>query len=414
MRRWVVLLLALSAGLVLQPRAVLCSETGGSVERHFPAEAPFLLKSAAEAVSRQLNILDRDVAEAARRLSDLDLKQDAARAVIRQLQERHADVVIDTCTVSSQGVMLLVEPPRYRSFEGRDISGQEQIKTLVRTRQPVMSRVFQTVEGVQAVDLEYPVIAPNGKYQGSVSAIFQPWVLIEYRVRDLVAGMPVEIWAMQLDGSVIYDADPDEVARVLFTDPKYQPFPQLLKLGRRIAVEPQGRGSYSYFEAGSSRLICKNAWWVSLGLHGTVWRLVSIHPAEEAPAGGAAVFSRQALRSLAKDPALIAALAREDRESALQRLRQVALTHTGVYSLSWIDARGVNRFGYPVQNSLFEVDLNSQPDAASVAIIKAIRQRRGIEYSGALVEGGRARYHLTPVLDDRKYLGSLLWIQKAE
>lgn len=85
-----------------------------------------------------------------------------------------------------------------------------------------------------------------------------------------------------------------------------------------------------------------------------------------------------------------------------------------MYNLSWIDAKAVNRFGYPRQNSLFEVDLKTQTDAASVAIVSAIEQRKELEYVGALVEGGRARYCLGPVLDGLKYIGSLLWIQKQD
>lgn len=417
MHRWLVLFMAVSMGVLIQYESALCSETEGALRHHFPVGTPFILRSAAEAVGNHLNALDRDLAEASGRLANLDLKREAARRVIRRLHARHSDCVIDACTISPGGVMLLVEPARYSSFEGKDISGQEQIKTLMRTRRPVMSRVFRTVEGIEAVDLEYPVFGPEGKYRGSMSVIFQPWVLIGKSVHDLVAGMPMEVWAMQPDGSIIYDVDPHEVGRNLFTDKTYQPFPELVQLGRRIAAVPEGHGSYSYFKAETSEVVRKNAWWVSLELHGMAWRLVSIHPTE--PAGhalsdGAKPFSRQAFRSLAHEPALIFALERGERENAVNRLRQAVDTHTGIYSLSWVDARAVNRFGYPRHNSLFNVDLKTQTDAASKVIVRAIRQRRELEYVGPLVEGGRARYCLTPVLDGRKYLGSLLWIQKED
>lgn len=415
MHRWLVLLLVLIVGLLIESEFALGSDTKSLHKQHFPVGTPFILKSAAEAVGDHLKALDRDLAEAAHRLATLNLKGEAARSVIRRLQERHADCVIDASTISPRGVMLLVEPARYRSFEGTDISGQQQIKTLLRTRQPVMSRVFRTVEGMEAVDLEYPVFGPDGKYRGSVSVIFQPWVLIGKRVRDLVKGMPAEIWAMQPDGSIIYDADRDEVGRNLFTDATYQPFPELVQLGRRIAVAAEGRGSYSYFKAGSRQVVRKNAWWVSLTLHGMAWRLVSIHPADAAGGSlstGVRPFSRQAFRSLAREPALILALARGERDSVLKRLRQAVIAHTGIYSLSWIDAGTVNCFGYPPQNSLFNVDLSTQADAASRAIVRAVRQRKELEYVGPLVEGGRARYCLMPVLDGRRYVGSLLWIQK--
>ena len=67
--------------------------------------------------------------------------------------------------------MLLVEPAQYCSVEGTDIGGQEQVQTLLCTRKPVMSRVFRTVEGVAAVDMEHPVIGSDGKYLGSLLRI---------------------------------------------------------------------------------------------------------------------------------------------------------------------------------------------------------------------------------------------------
>jgi hypothetical protein len=415
MYRCIVFIISLALGLGLQSGTALCSDKESFPLKQRPAETPLILKNAVEGVKAQLQLIDQDLAQAAQSLSTLDLNGEPARAIIRQLQALRADKVIDVSTISPQGIMLLVEPAPYRSVEGTDISGQEHIQALLRTRQPVMSRVFRTVEGVPAVDIEHPVIRADGHYLGSVSAIFQPWVLIGKCVNDLVAGMPVEIWAMQPDGMIIYDADPHEVGRMLFSDPLYQPFPELLQLGRRIAAEAEGSGSYSYFKAGTHDLVQKDAWWVSVTLHDTVWRLVSIHPAKAsnmASSAGARPFSRDALHALAREASLIHALARGDQERAMSRFQQVVMAHNDVYSLSFIDARAVNRFGYPRENSLFDVDLRKQTDAASVAIVTAMENREELFYRGPLVEGGQACYWLMPVLDGQKYLGSLLWIQK--
>lgn len=415
MYRWVVFIISLTLGLGFQCRLALSFDTESFPSKQPPTQAPLILKSAADAVKIQLQSINQDLVQAARRLSTLDLKSDAARAIIRELQSRRADIVIDASTISSQGIMLLVEPAPYRSFEGTDISGQEQIQTILRTRQPVMSRVFRTVEGVPAVDAEHPVISTDGRYLGSVSAIFQPWVLIGKCMHDLIAGMPVEIWAMQPDGMIIYDADRHEVGRMLFTDPLYQPFPELLQMGRRIAAEPEGSGSYSYFKAGTDDVVQKDAWWVSLTMHGMAWRLVSVHSAEisdVASSSRARSFSRDALHALACEAALIQALARGKQERAMNRFQQVAMTHRDIYSLSFIDAGAVSRFGYPRRNSFFDVDLRKQTDPASAAIVTAIENRKELVYAGPLVEGGQARYFLMPVLDGQKYLGSLLWIQK--
>jgi len=267
MHRWVLIFMALGAGLVFQFRSAGGSEAGEGVLRHCPEGTPPILMAAAEAVARRLDALDRDLAEAAHRLSAVDLDQDAARTVVGQLQLRNADIVIDACTISPRGIMLLVEPSRYRSFEGMDISDQEQVRTLNRTRRPVMSRVFRTVEGMEAVDVEYPVAGPDGKHRGAVSVIFSPWELIGKSLNDLAAGTPVVIRAMQPDGRIIYGADP-----------AHRTFPGLLRMAKRIAAERQGHGACSDFDTGSRRQVRYDVWRVSLTLHGMLWRLASFHP----------------------------------------------------------------------------------------------------------------------------------------
>jgi len=413
--RWNVFIISLALGLVFQSGTLLCSEKEPLSSTGRPTGTPLILKSAVDAVNAQLQSIDQDLAQAARDLSALDLEGEPARAIIQKLQARRADRVIDVSIISPEGVMLLVEPSAYRSVEGTNISDQEQIQTLLRTRQPVMSRVFRTVEGVPAVDIEHPVMHADGRYLGSVSAIFQPWALIGTCVNDLISGMPVEIWAMQPDGMIIYDEDPHEVGRILFSDPLYQPFPELVQLGRRIAAEAEGSGSYSYYKAGTHDRVQKDAWWVSVTLHGTAWRLVSVHPAKASTVGATAPatpFSRDALHALAREPSLVRALARGDQEGAMALFQQVVMAHNDVYSLSFVDAGAVNRFGYPRENSLLDVDLRQQTDAASVAIVTAIKRREALCYRGPLVEGGQASYCLTPVMNGRKYLGSLLWIRK--
>lgn len=414
MRRWLVSSLVWGLVLAFHSGEVAAEKVGVPSEQA-PLEAPILLKRAAEAVRTQLLTLDQDLSRAAQALSYLELDSEAAKHIIGELQSRRADIAIDISTVSPQGVMVLVAPPAYRSFEGTDISGQEQIRTLLSTLRPVASGVFRTVEGMDAVDMEHPVTGAGGSYRGSVSLLFQPWVLIERCIRPLLEGMPVEIWAMQPDGRIVYDADQHEVGRMLFSDPAYQTFPELLKLGRRIAAEPEGTGAYTYFKAGTSEAVHKDARWVSVMLHGMVWRLVSVHPSKgtpDVPSLAAKPFSWDALRALACEPQLLTALTQGDRDAAMTSLQQAALTHTGIYSLSWVDATAVNRFGYPPENSLFDVDLRTQTDPASVALVRAVDTRTDMKTTGPLVEGGMAHYFLVPVFDAAKYLGSLLWMQK--
>jgi hypothetical protein len=172
--------------------------------------------------------------------------------------------------------MLAVEPEQYRSAEGSDISGQEQVVRLHATLRPVLGKTFVAVEGFAAVDLEWPVSAADGSLAGSVSALLRTDTFIG----DIVETVPAEasvdkLWAMDADGLILYDPDAEQVGTSLFLDPLYQPYPDLLALGREIAKRPTGSGSYEFFAQGSATPIVKDATWDSVGLHDTPWRVVA-------------------------------------------------------------------------------------------------------------------------------------------
>jgi hypothetical protein len=70
-------------------------------------------------------------------------------------------------------------------------------------------------------------------------------VLIAVATRPVIEGIPVNIWAMQENGRILYDVHKDEIGRDLFTNPLFKPYEQLLGLGKRIADEPTGFASMS-------------------------------------------------------------------------------------------------------------------------------------------------------------------------
>ena len=236
---------------------------------------PAELSAACTEVQAALDRLDGDLAAAASKLAGTGLDTPAAREVLRALAAAHPEVV-DFSTVSATGIMLAVEPKEYRSAEGSDISGQEQVIRLHRTLRPVLSKSFLAVEGFTAVDLEWPVIAADGSLAGSVSALLRTDTFIG----DIVAEVPAQpdvdkLWAMDTEGLILYDPDAEQVGTNLFLDPMYQPYTDLLALGREIARRPTGSGSYEFLAKGSTTPIVKDATWDSVGLHGTQWRIVA-------------------------------------------------------------------------------------------------------------------------------------------
>jgi len=79
---------------------------------------------------------------------------------------------------------------------------------------------------------------------------------------------------MQPDGMIIYDDDKGEIGRMLFSDPIYADYGNLLKLSEKIVAAPAGEGSYIYLAPESNEKAIKNAIWQSVRLHNSEWRVV--------------------------------------------------------------------------------------------------------------------------------------------
>lgn len=220
-----------------------------------------------------LKKLDRDIKNSARVLSGKDLKGDFARTVLKGLYAANP-YIIDCETVSNSGIMLAVEPPAHRLAEGVDISAQAHMVKLFQTRQPVMSGSFSSVEGPQAVVIHHPIFSSDKKFAGSISALFAPEYLLSGIIGPVASNLPVGIFLMQTDGLLIYHVDTKHIGLNTFSDPLYQPFPDLIKFLRKMVAAPEGSGSYRFYLKDSSIAVTKVAYWRTITMHGKNWRLV--------------------------------------------------------------------------------------------------------------------------------------------
>jgi polar amino acid transport system substrate-binding protein len=231
-----------------------------------------------------LNKLDLDVANASQDLSTTGLEGTAAREVLSKLLETNSNL-IGASTLSKDGKIIVSECRGCERYEGGDISGQEHIALLLKTKNPTFSKRFLLVEGYNGTALQYPVFSPQGEFQGGTSAVIEPDKLLNKLAapllqHDLYNGSGTAdytFWVMDLDGLPLYDEDASQIGKNLFKDPLYKPFPDLLVLAeQRIVTERSGNGDYSYFEVngGNKTVVTKKCYWTTVGLHGKEWRLV--------------------------------------------------------------------------------------------------------------------------------------------
>jgi hypothetical protein len=381
------------------------------------ADVPLVLLTLQSAIQTVLDRMDTDLAAAAGHLAYQSLESAEMRAILNELCDKHP-YVIDCCTVDPTGTMVAVEPEAYQEYEGLNISYQEHIIRLQETQKPVLSRAFRAVEGFDAAALQWPIFAPDGELSGSVSMLIRPGSLLATLIAPEVQGFPIDTWVMQTDGLILYDPDVEEIGRNLFTDPLYQPFPELLALGAEIAANASGTGSYTFLGRGMSAPVEKSASWVTVGLHGTDWRVV----ATQVVAGDASMVQRglselgllsteAALRALTQNVELQCAMAAGDRNETLSIFQQFYDANPGLYAIQWADASCINRFGYPEENSLTNYDCRTGRTPASEKLVVAIEAREATSFEVPLIEGNTGRFVVAPLYAGDEYLGVLYTIQ---
>jgi hypothetical protein len=87
----------------------------------------------------------------------------------------------------------------------------------------------------------------------------------------------------------------------------------------------------------------------------------------------------------------------------------------GLYSIQWIDANGVNRFGYPAEKSLRNYDMRFRNSAEDRKFMEAVDSKREATLELPLLEGGRGIFYLARVMAGEQYLETVYVIRlKAE
>ncbi|MCW4030625.1 MAG: PDC sensor domain-containing protein [Candidatus Bathyarchaeota archaeon] len=238
--------------------------------------ASFLIRDSSS-INSELQKLDDAMSNACQQLSSTGLTGDAAEKVLSDLYAQNSNVIINAATADKNGVLRAVQPSNFSDIIGKDVSNQEQNIEMRSTLRPAVSNLISLVEDFPGVVMVAPVFNADGLFIGSLSIVFLPYELIHPFVEDSVQGI-YTIYALQKNGTLIYDDSPEQGKNV-FTDEEYHGYTELQTFIHNVVDTQSGYGTYSYFDdlAPSRPLVNKEAFWTTIGIHNTDWRLVIAH-----------------------------------------------------------------------------------------------------------------------------------------
>lgn len=245
---------------------------------------PVLKKVKAE-VSAELAGIDKDLADAAKKFANMDHKSNEARKILSGVCKGRS-YVFDCAIIDLNGKLSVMEPKGSQRYLGLDISFEPQVREVFKNKVPLVSEVFRGLDGKNYIDFEYPIINDKGEFLGSVSLLVSHDVLLKDIIAPLVQGQPCNVWVMQTDGMILYDPDPNQINKNIFTDTMFEPFNDLISFSKGVAETPSGAGSYDFYKKGfeDKTVVKKDAVWDTVSLYGREWRIIAMEIVEDKPA----------------------------------------------------------------------------------------------------------------------------------
>jgi polar amino acid transport system substrate-binding protein len=222
-----------------------------------------------------LSGLDLATSDAAASLGTTGLSGPEAETVLGRVLSSDP-AILTVITIDRNGTVISAVPGEAEALIGENLGTQAVVRQVLSTREPLMSDIFPLAQGGYAVLIEHPVFSPGGDFTGLVSTAFLPWDLIAPVAENATAGTAYSIMVTQTDGRVLFDPDPQEIGMETLNETLYAGFPEILETARRLSAEPSGSASYSFYSTGFGKVVKKEAFWTTLGMHGTEWRVMVI------------------------------------------------------------------------------------------------------------------------------------------
>jgi len=377
-------------------------------------EQPLLLAEVQHTVQTSLYRLDRDLKIVATAMSQLDFDAPEARVFLRRMCALNKGIV-DCVILDATGRIVAAEPAAYKKAEGVNVSDQAHVRRLQTTRAPVCSEWFRSVEGLDAIDLEWPIMGTHG-LKGAVSILIQPDIWLAALLEPLLKSAPAHVWVLQRDGLVLHNTERDAAGKNLMTDEAYAALPGLRKAVRTMAHLDSGCAGYEIPANGADTARSMEVRWLTVALHDVEWRVAMIQPqpiryadvpqALRSLSGSSVV---DVLKVLTESRVVQEALLADRKADVMTCFQGFVQTYPSIYAVQWIDVQGVSRFGYPPEHSLSNVNCIAL-GAKGKKIVAALKDQKLTQFDDALMEGGVGTFTLVPVFKDQQYLGMLYTI----
>ena len=243
----------------------------------FNAQQMLLAKQAAKSIEKYFRYYFLDLSYLAE-ISYISSLNKQGEELLNAYYEKHSDEIRAVTRVNENGLILYTVPFNDKAI-GADISYQEHIRTIIDTKKPVISDVFQAVQGYSAVAYHVPVY-DNGKFSGSLCVLIPFNNLAEEFLKNIKIGTEGYAWVISQKGVELYCPVPGHVGKTIFETSNM--FPSVITMAKNMIKGEQGITTYTYDRIREKNIeeIIKHAVYCPIQLGNTFWSIVVATPEE--------------------------------------------------------------------------------------------------------------------------------------
>lgn len=180
--------------------------------------------------------------------------------------------------VSSKGIILYTYP-EFPGLIGADISHQKHMEKILKDHEPVISDVFDAVQGYKAIAIHYPLFR-NNKFDGTIAFVLNFEKIAKEILDDIKIGKSGYAWLISGQGVELYCPIPGHIGKPV--SETTEGFPELQQLAEKMIAGKEGVAKYHYNRIGpQTKPVEKIAYYVPLKIGNTFWSLAITYSQDE-------------------------------------------------------------------------------------------------------------------------------------
>jgi hypothetical protein len=236
------------------------------------------LTKAQTGTDAELQRIGESLIYASEQLSTTGITGSQATAILEALTA-NSSFIINSATENLNNTIVAAAPANWSYIIGRNVGEQSYLNpNPVGAITPVMTPLVAVQSDMMANIIAAPIFNGDKDLIGYISVIFDPAKLLNTTITAALEGTDYTTTVMQVDGLMIYDTDPLQQYKNMFTDPAYANYTQLLLLGHHVADFSSGYGTYKFtVDAASPIVVNKECYWTTVSAYGQQWRIALQH-----------------------------------------------------------------------------------------------------------------------------------------